>query len=179
MFTDPRAPNKKYPKLKGRGAEIRNLGEALLALWSAKMDARSIVHKQVRLALKASVAFERIIAEHKHSVKLPPAVAAELVKATDTFVICAYALQQHFLASDRKLFNVTIKFHYLCHLALSSVHLNPRLGWCYVGEDYMGKIKKVASSCLRGTPPHLVSAKIMRKYTLGLHMRLQTPAADA
>ena len=66
------------------------------------------------------------------------------------------------------LFNFTIKSHYLAHIALSSRYINPRLAWCYAGEDFMQKVKTIVASTQRGTQCHLVSKKAMQKYCQGL-----------
>ena len=173
MFLDPRSPHSTFPRLKGRAAEVRNLGPGLLAAFQQHMDSGSQVDKQIKLALKASVRFEEILTEHKDAVQLPESAVVELQSAVHAFLMCCSALAHKFREEGRPVFNVTVKFHYLAHAALQAKHLNPRLGWCYAGEDYMAKIKRVAASCLRGTPAHLVSGKMAAKYVQGMHARLQ------
>lgn len=135
------------------------------------MDGTNQQHKMVRLALKASCGIESVLDAHPRAVRLPEAAAREFQAAVRAFLLCSNALAGHFAAANLKLFNITIKFHYLAHCADQAQWMNPRLGWCYAGEDYMSKVKKTASSCLRGTPPEQVSAKMLRKYRMGMHFR--------
>ena len=172
MFTDPASPRTSFPKLKGRATEIRHLGPSLLRLWSEKMDQNSATHKQVRLALKASCAFEEVLGAHKTSVRLPASAVAEVQAATRSFLLCLTALATHHQAAGAKLFNVTIKCHYLAHAGDMASGLNPRLGWCYLGEDYMSKLKRLVASCLRGTPAPQVATKVLRKYLVAMHLRM-------
>ena len=52
---------KHFPVLKGRAAEIRNFGTPLLAAWEKHMDNTIQQHRQIRIALIASVELERIL----------------------------------------------------------------------------------------------------------------------
>lgn len=136
------------------------------------MRAEDAQHKQVRLALRASCAVEQVLDAHPRDVRLPEGAANEFHRAVQAFLVCANALTVHYAALGEKRFNFTIKFHYLAHAAEQARSLNPRLGWCYAGEDYMAKVKRVAASCLRGTAANLVSAKVAKKYTLGMQLRM-------
>jgi len=160
-----------FPKLKGRAIEIRNLGPPLVEIWSNRMDGASPVHKQVRLALKASCAFDDVMDRSRHLNKLLAAEVLEIQKAVKAFLLCLTALGEHYHPRYIKLFNITIKCHYLAHIGLLAEYINPRLGWCYSQEDLMAKIKRLVSNCFRGTPPHLISAKNLAKYCLGMHLR--------
>lgn len=62
------------------------------------------------------------------------------------------------------------KFHYFFHLLEQSRYLNPRTGWCYGGEDLVGKISALAHSCTRGTASHMVVSKMMDKYLIAKHL---------
>ena len=172
MFTSPESPWAAFPKLKGRASEVRSLGPALTRFWESQMDRGSAVHKQVHLALRASCALEDVLTLHKDDIRLPPTAAAEIKRAIHAFLTRLTALGAHFHNTGTKLFNITIKAHYLAHVAEISEWWNPRLGWCYAGEDYMNKVKKLAANCLRGTPAPLVSRKFLHKYALGMHIRL-------
>ena len=66
------------------------------------------------------------------------------------------------------LFNFTIKFHYLAHIAFYSRYFNPRLAWCYSGEDFMQKVKRIVAACAPATSAQLVPTKAMAKYASGL-----------
>jgi hypothetical protein len=55
MFTDPAAPRNTYPKLKGRAAEVKRLGPALLHVWERWGNAGDRIHQQVRAGLRHSI----------------------------------------------------------------------------------------------------------------------------
>lgn len=143
------------------------------------MDKGIEQHRQIRVALKASVAVEAVLDAYPRAPALPAEAVSDLSNAIAAFLTCGNALSSHYASLGQKLFNVTIKFHYLAHAAAQAHHLNPRLGWCYAGEDYMSKVKRTAASTMRGTAPHLVSAKMLRKYSLGMHLRFSGGAMAA
>ena len=59
----------------------------------------------------------------------------------------------------RKLFHLTEKAHFCQHIALQclSTSFNPRFGWTYQDEDYMGKVAQVAKACMRARGPARVA----------------------
>ena len=70
----------------------------------------------------------------------------------------------------RKLFSIMIKCHMLAHLALrAEAGCNPRTAWCFMGEDYMSHIRRLAAACARGTREAQLSSKLMDKYRWALH----------
>ena len=58
-------PNFKFPKLKGRAAEVKSLAYPLLLTWIEFMDSTSVVHKQIRLLLQCSARMEDFTHDHK------------------------------------------------------------------------------------------------------------------
>jgi hypothetical protein len=174
MFTVPDAPSSTYPGLKGRAAEIRHLGPPLLAAWRHFSDSSDMVHRQVEMALACSVKMEEIVDKHVEVATLPPDAAKEFHDATFEFLILFTSLASHFLCLPvgrrRKLFNITIKCHYLAHIGLMAWSLNPRYGWCYSGEDMMQKTKDLMQSCLRGLGADSAPSKMLVKYMFGMHI---------
>ena len=65
------------------------------------------------------------------------------------------ALCNVFMVQGRKLFHLTEKAHYSQHIALDCILLryNPRFGWTYSDEDYMGKIAQIAKASTRARGP--------------------------
>jgi len=172
MFTDPAARRNSYPKLKGRAAEVKRPGPALLHVWERWGSAGDRIHQQVREGLRHSIRLDQMIEEHTGQVTFPEQVAKDFLASTCAFLGFATVLANHYMSSGHKLFNITIKFHYLYHAALQAQHLHPQLGWNYQGEDLMDKVRILASSCVRGNPAERATYKLMRKYALGIHMQL-------
>ena len=44
-----------------------------------------------------------------------------------------------------------MKHHAVCHLAQDAYYLNPRVGWCYGGEDFVGDVAVVTTASTKGT----------------------------
>jgi hypothetical protein len=171
MFTSARSPNSSFPKLKGKGAEIKGFGEPLLHAWERWMSNDDVQHVRVKLLLGASVKLEHMLVEHADLIKFPTLVADDFLSTTVDLLLLATALAKHYNEMGRKLWDITPKAHYLFHCAYNARFLNPRLSWCYSGEDYMQKIKRVAQSCVRGTPLQLVGRRIAVKFVRGFTFR--------
>jgi hypothetical protein len=63
------------------------------------------------------------------------------------------------------------KLHMIVHLVddfIIPTKLNPRSVWCYGGEDFVGKMKKVAKSCHRSS----VVLGLIQRYLLGKSIEL-------
>ena len=81
---------------------------------------------------------------------------------------------EHFQAAvGEPLFDITIKTHLVCHSAKESRHINPRLVWCFSGEDYMRRSQELAQSCVRGNKPYDVTNKMANHFRLGLHFEFE------
>ena len=171
MFVPPRAAHTTYPKLKGKSAEVASVGGALLHIWNENMDGSNLQHKQIQLCLMYNVTIERILSEHRLEAKLPSDVAAEFKDSVFKFLLVYNALSTQCAADNVKLFSLTIKFHYLAHCGLQASDLNPRTTWCYRGEDFMQKMKKLVSSCVRGNNALQACRKMRDKYAVALTLQ--------
>ncbi len=60
-------------------------------------------------------------------------------------------------------------------MALETRYLNPRMTWCYSGEDFMGKIRPLVGSSVRGNSMWGAIAKAFEKYLRALDMLLRDP----
>jgi hypothetical protein len=157
-----------FPKLKGKAAEVRHLGPALLQVFRANCDNTQRSHRQCLMALQYSVRMEQLVDENASVYVWPAAVAEEFASAAHNLLALQTALAQHYHPQGVLLFSTTIKSHYLLHVAMLSRHLNPRLAWCYAGEDLMHRVRVLVSAAQRGTGPALVPSKVLRKYLWGL-----------
>jgi len=157
--------------LKGRAAEIRAIAKPLLAVWLRYMDAEDTVHVWVKLALEKSIEVESILLSTRGRYVVPKPLDDEFEKAVQSYVALNAALRSHF--GDRlKIFAYTIKGHYMLHLGATARWLHPHLGWCYSGEDFMQKIKKLVRSCCCAVQHFQVGPRVLQKYVLALYHRL-------
>ena len=162
-----------FPKLSGKGAEVRDLVKPLLDLWERHMDRGQRVHRQIRLALVMTWGMEQLMDRHSEEVKWPEGAAQEFQDNVLSYLALVTAIATHFHQQGQVLFNVTVKSHYLLHLARFSFFLNPRLAWNYAGEDFMQKNKKIVQGSHKGTAAYQVGNKVFAKYGLGLDFALR------
>ena len=59
------------------------------------------------------------------------------------------------------LFIVEPKHHFFWHVAKNASYIHPRLAWTYADEDFIGRVAKVAASCVQGTGPLRLSKILM------------------
>ena len=67
------------------------------------------------------------------------------------------------------LFNTTIKTHYLKHIILRAAYQNPRMGMCYMFEDYMQHMKRMIARCCVVAGPRRLSERIALRQRLVMH----------
>ena len=86
--------------------------------------------------LTASIKLDSIMNDNWNHWKWPAAEAKLFLKTTWEYLAFKTALANHFQTREHpvRLFHVTIKSHYLVHLALATFHMNPCLAWNYSGE---------------------------------------------
>lgn len=185
MFSNTESPHMHYPKLKGRAAELRHLGRPLLLLWRKWMDRGDIQHKQIEIALDCSARMEEIVSGDLDKFRLPERARIELQEKGFLFLTLFNALANHYSTRvpARKLFDITIKAHYLAHNLLQSQWIHPRLAWNYSGEDFMQHMKRIHARCTKGNAGHQCTMKFCSIYRIGLHCMLKQsrplPKSDA
>ena len=153
-----------FPVLKGRAACIRHLIKPLHDAFVELLDPTNEIHRWVIHGLYCSYTIEQILDSHRDCFKLPGGVAKRLLDAIVDFLAFQTKLRDHF-GSRKQLFHVTIKSHYLLHIGIIGLYMNPRIGWCYSGEDLMGIFKKRIASSQRGVPLSLLSRRVLLKYS--------------
>ena len=133
------------------------------------------------MGLKMSVRLDEILAEHKQAITLPDNAAREFESSVFNYLMIYDKLATAYatMVPQKKLFTKTFKCHYLGHVGLEVWEINPRLLWCYRGEDYMKISKRILKSCVRGAVGPAACAKALRKYLYGKHVRYLDHFADA
>ena len=102
------------------------------------MDPADTQHVQIRMVLEASVEMDTILDYNKAVPRLSADDYRDFRKAGFTMLLMFNALAKWYSevrTPALKLFDITVKAHYLAHAVLMASVLNPRLGWCYAGED--------------------------------------------
>lgn len=161
-----------FPVLKGKAGEIKHLPPALLECFVRYMNRDSKQHRQIKLMLELIVKIESILNEHASVFIFPDHVVSDFQKSCFAFVQLNTDLANHYHSEGKLLFHHTIKFHYVLHIALTASYQNPRMGWCYSGEDMMHKMKVLVQGSNRGTSPEVLVSKALRKYALGIGLSM-------
>ena len=158
----------KFPKLKGKAAEIRHLARPLMEVARGLLDLSRIEQRQILLALQCCADMEDLIDAHTDAFARPADAADNFQENVINFLAWETALHRRFLGGGYMIWHVTIKLHYMLHAAQYGRWLNPRLGWTYSGEDLMQRIKRMIRGSMHGTPARHVVSKVMKKYVRAL-----------
>ena len=158
-----------FPKLRGKASENR----ALLLPLSAVLDkyVRHPLVNHMKLLLLLSAKMDEIV-HNSAEFRLSAAQYGEFRLAVNTYNLKLTELCNILHPKGHHLFAFTIKNHYLEHLGALAAQVNPRLGWCYKGEDMMMKVKNFARASCRGLPSSQLPSKIVEKYLQGLDVSL-------
>jgi len=160
----------KYPKLRGKASEIRHFGKALLALWNQFSNQALLLHRRIALMLKHNVHLEDMITHHKEDFSLPPGPAQEFEETANGMLLLLTQIADHFVEEGLKVFDLTSKSHMLQELAILSRCINPKVIWCFMGEDQMQRMQQIAKACVRGNKVDQQTSKLARHYRLALHL---------
>ena len=164
----------KFPQLKGRAAQIKNLGPVLLVVWKLFADPLNQGHRLITKALTATVNMDSILDATADEFVMNPRSAAKFLESCREYLQTITALRVWFKRNHPLLlvFHITIKCHYLIHIAMNAKNIHPSLAWCYNGEDFVGRMKKIIQASCRGTPPRLLTSKAMNRYIHGMGLKL-------
>ena len=166
-------PAQKLLTLRGKAAEIRSLARPLLTLWARYMSDTIAVHKKIHVLLKLNWRIEELLEQHKFVYRFPPDAAANFRDSVNGMQLLQAQLCEHFEDNEPRLFRSTEKSHFLQHLALEAQYLNPRMVWCFSGEDMQRKVQALMESCTRGQGPGQASVKMAARYRVALHMQFE------
>ena len=123
--------------------------------------------------LKLSIQCEDIIHCAKGDLSLDAQSAERLTKAIFALFHLQLGVAQHFRETgNHQLFTVTPKAHFLCHIALLSKSISPRLSWCFKGEDMMKKVRTLATHCFKRLSAMEAPNKIARHYRIAHHFAM-------
>ena len=170
-----------FPCLKGRTSSIKSFGPSLLYACQQLLDQSLLVNRQIVKALQCNIRREQILDENNDAFALSPSAANDFQENTFDYLAYLTAISHHFETVDlqanearkRHLFYLSVKCHYLVHIALMSGFQNPSMGMCYIGEDLLGRMKKILQMCWIGTAPRSVPSKVVRRYCIAIEYLLQ------
>ena len=77
------------------------------------------------------------------------------------------------LQRGKLIYSPAFKVHAMLHLCRSDRYQHPRATWSYAFEDFDGRVKELAKSCMQGTPLHKIASKAVSQWLLGFSARLK------
>ena len=110
------------PKMKGKAAELRDLGEVVVELWRKHANLELEVNREILAVLQGSAHMDRILSEN-HEFVLPAEAAADLVATCHVTLSLWYEVFLQFKNSDMPvpLFGLTAKAHFILHACVMSM----------------------------------------------------------
>ena len=114
---------------------------------------------------------DEIIDDHKEVNKFGATVYATFKDAGFKYMILFNALGKYYSEEHvpaMKLFDVTIKAHMLLHCILQAEFINPRIGWCYYGEDFMQKVQTLLKVFFLSNTPSRAMNETASRYSVAL-----------
>ena len=170
------------PYLKGKAAEVKHILGGLHEVWKnhsaaavERMEAgnpRIPVYGQIRLLLQFLHNMESVLDAHNPVMfpKLPDAAIREFQMNGNNALTLITSIAHHYREVESlMLFNTTIKTHYLNHIILRAAYQNPRMGMCYMFEDYMQHMKRMIARCCKVAGPRRLSQRIALRQRLVMH----------
>ena len=173
FVTDTSAPHKHYPKLKGKGAEVRDLVWPMLEVWK-QLGRGHAQYDRICQLLQHQVHMQSILHDNAEEVFLPKKDVHAFQREVCNFLKTYSLLANWADRSKLFVFSVTIKFHYMYHMGLRAEHLNPRLGCTMIDEDFVGRCKHVVAACANATEAHVVPEKFAERYIWGKYIVLSS-----
>ena len=159
--------NDPFPRLSAKAMETKCLVPVvrdLLQRWIQD----PIVAWMHRLLLLSSE-MDTIVFGNK-AFLLGPNEGQTLCKMIFEYNVVLTALARNLHKRAMAYMNYTPKNHYLCHIGLhaSKSGINPRLAWCFQGEDFMAVVKSLCVASGRGVASSMLINKVVAKYLRGV-----------
>ena len=125
-FCDQSSPRADFPKLKGKGAEAKDLVPALLSAWQTFADRAREDYTLVRHCLVAQSTLQDIISDHQLDMSFPLETSDHFMANVDAFLHNDTRLANLATRDHELLWNIVPKHHWLWHLSRMSKYLNPK-----------------------------------------------------
>ena len=93
------------------------------------------------------------------------------MRTVDAFLAHQNWLHQYGVGENNAVYWRTIKSHMLWHMARDSQFYNPRLGWTYNDEDFVGKVAALCRSVTRSIPNLDRPRKLLEKWLVAMSVQ--------
>ena len=151
---------------------IQAFAEPMQVLWAKHSSPDVDVHRKIKTWFNLNVKVERILKDNQDQLALQGDDYLEFKGWSFAMAKIHRHLSQHFADEGLPLFSDIPKIHCWLHSVLASQFLNPRLTWCFRQEDNMNVHRTLAQSRGRGIRGPQVTAKMVAKMRIALHLQL-------
>ena len=169
MFVQESQPHASHPMLKCKGAETKYL-LPIVAQISQETSTSSEEDRHRTHLLQSLSRFGDLL----DTMPMFPAEAEAHDAQMAMAAVLEHAdwLKQKAVVDGSELWHIVYKHHFAEHLAEACKWMNPRFGWTFRGEDYVGKVSLLPHSCCFGVRPMDLSGKILEKWRIMLHVKM-------
>ena len=158
-----------YPEMSCKAAHAKHLLPAL-ELVIERVELNDRLDRHVVRCVKNANMFAHIIEQHEFA--LPPEEASRAIRCAHNAVGSYGVLAKASFFKKERLWCLVFKFHWWLHLAHACRRYNPRIGWVFMDEDWVGRIARIAHSSSFGRGDFKLSPILVEKYLLGMDVDL-------
>ena len=108
-----------------------------------------------------------------NDVFIPRPVAEEMLRACGRYLVHYNWLTRKAEADMRLDYSPAFKNHFLWHIVFHARFQNPKIGWFFQFEDFVGTVIRCARGCMHGTPLSLVGRKVLENFLLLTQVNLR------
>ena len=112
------------------------------------------------IVLEALERCEALLRAASCELSFDEATAAALEATGNSILLHLSALSHMCMVEGILRYPVTVKAHALWHLCCRTFRLNPRAVWCYMFEEFMGRVVQRASRSVAGTATQGIGRKV-------------------
>ena len=165
-FHDPSRPRLDFPRLKGRGIEVKH------SLWPVRHIFREHARPMDddRLAMRALDAMcdiQDIFEQYSDEYFIPRPEAKRVLELCNNFLADYASLSTRASAAGDLLWPCIPKHHVFYHMCDRAQYSHPRLGNCCLDEDYVNRVKRIVVSDAAGSSLHRTPGKVLAKMLWG------------
>ena len=135
QFTDPAKPKSDYPRLKGRGMEIKHIFEPLRACFKKYSNPGNDDDFKTNNCLDWMSELIKIFDEYADDMFFPKIAGDRILVLADDFLETYAILSNRATERGDLLWHVLPKHHVFWHLCFRCRYSHPRVGNCCLGED--------------------------------------------
>ena len=166
-FHDPSRHRANYPRLKGKGMEIKEVLNPIMQIFKEFMRPGSWDDAKTLEMLEMMSDIQQMFDDHADSYFLPPDVANRVLDLGDGFLERWAVLHNRAATRHELLFHTLPKHHFFWHLCHRCQWEHPRLGNTCLDEDFVGRVKQIVMGSTAGLALHKIPAKVVGKFQWG------------